>query len=714
MDKYFKFKKNPDGIAELIFDNAEERINKLSADLMSEFNVLLDQLQNEKNIKVLIIKSTKKDIFFVGADIHEIAAIKSIEEASEKSGNGQDILIKLENLPYPTVCFIDGACVGGGLELALACTYRVVSDNKKTQLGLPEVTLGFIPGFGGTKRLPKLVGLRQGISMIASGKSVDAKKAFKIKLADAIYPASNFNSYADSFVKKVLSVNGKKELEQKRRRKFSERIIESNPLTRMILYSVAKKDILKKTGGHYPSPLVAVSVIKKTYKRSMKFTMKRENEAFAKLAVSPISKKMVSLFLTGDSLKKEYKTTEKINAVNSLAVLGAGKMGGSIAWLAINASMPVRLKDITWEAVGNGLAAIADIYNDLLKIKKTDNREADLKKNYVSGTLDYSGFAGIDFVIEAIVEDQDVKIKTFKELEEYLGPDAIIATNTSSLSVTEMARSLQHPERFIGFHFFNPANRMPLIEVVPGEKTSQETVLRSVEFARKLGKTPIVLKDCNGFLVNRILMAYLNESLLMLEEGVDFDVIDRAMLSYGMPMGPFALFDEIGIKVGFKIAKLFSVFYPERFKIIKIQHDFENVKQLSGKSSGVGFYVYRNKNKKPNPLIAKILKENGINFNIKISPDEIIERSILMMINEASLCIEEGIIDKARYLDFAMLIGTGFPAFRGGLLATADEMGIENIVTKLKQYEVKYGKRFKPTNLLVEMSNNKERFYYEI
>lgn len=705
MNTYFTYTVK-DSIAEIVLNDTASPVNILSTPMMQEFETMIDSLAHAP-LNALVIRSSKKDVFIAGADIHEIAGITDSAAAIEKSKRGQDILAMLAALPFPTVAVIDGACLGGGLELALACTYRLVTDNAAVKLGLPETTLGILPGFGGTWRLPRLIGMAQALPMILTGKSVDGAKAVKLGLADGIYPAAFIGDAVSAFILSLASAGARKALKKRRSRRPVMGLIDGNPIGRSLVYRAAKKELMKRTHGHYPAPRMALRTVRRNYGRSYASAMKREREAFAELAVSPAAKKMIALFFTGEALKKEYRADAA--PIRQAGVLGAGKMGGGIAWCISNADIPVRMKDINWDAVGKGYAAVSDMYHDAVRVKKLSEREARLKAHRVSGAVDYSGFADADIVIEAVIEDADIKMKTFRELERIVRPDAIIATNTSSLSVDALASALDHPERFVGFHFFNPVNRMPLIEVVPGMRTSEEVLVRAVAFARTLRKMPIVVRDTNGFLVNRILMAYLNEAMLLLEEGVPFTRIDAVMTRFGMPMGPFELLDEIGIKVGAKVARIIGAAHPERASMGKMLEIVGHHEKLVGKSAE-GFYRYRG-SRSPNPLIRDLMRANGMPLDSAADEREIEMRCLMRMINEAARCMEEGIITRADYLDMAMLYGTAFPAFRGGVLRTADDIGIGAVVTALAQFEQRFGPRFSAAKLLIDMQARNGRFY---
>ena len=715
MGKNVKFSIDQNQISEIVFDSESRDVNVLNEETMTELEKVLHELKDNKSVKAVILKSAKKNIFIAGADIGEIAGIKTKEDATAKVKRGQDIINMIEELAVPTVAVINGACLGGGLELALAAMFRIISDSKAVRLGLPEVNLGVLPGFGGTIRLQRLIGTAEALKMILSGGIIDSSRALKIKLADKVFPEAFLYDKTAEFVNEILNISKRKSLLKKRGKKSSaQRLLEGNPLGRMILFSKAKKDMFKQTRGFYPAPAEALKVIRQNM-RGGKRAFRREQMAFAKLVLTDVCRKLISIFFLNEELKKAYDTGVKnkdgLKRFDWAGVLGAGTMGGAISWLFSNAGIPVRMKDISWSAVNAGLKTISDFYSILTRRKKIERREAELNIQRVSGITDYSGFKSCDVIIEAIIEDRDIKIKTFKETEDIAKSEAIIATNTSSYSVEELSAALKYPERFAGFHFFNPVNRMPLIEVVRGKKTSEDTLQKLIALARTLKKTPVLVNDCHGFLVNRILVAYLNESIMMLENGHDFNLIDKAVYDFGFPMGPFTIMDEIGIKTGYKIAKNMISAYPETNIASRVLDEIVKRDDITGRFGGKGFFIYTNKNQIPNKTINEILKKLGIKQNRKITPEEVVQRCMLRMINEAALCLQENIIDNPGYLDMALIMGIGFPPFRGGVLSYSDDMGVDNVIAGLLKYESIFGSRFRPADLLVKMNGKKERFY---
>jgi 3-hydroxyacyl-CoA dehydrogenase / enoyl-CoA hydratase / 3-hydroxybutyryl-CoA epimerase len=721
MEKSFKLDIDAKGIGWLTFDYPGEKVNKFSTHVMEELNSVLDEVAANPSVRALVIQSAKKGIFIAGADVKEIYDIMSQGEevaplVQKLLSRGQETFNKLEQLRCPTIAVIDGACMGGGTEFSLACTYRVVTDHAKTSIALPEVNLGIIPGWGGTQRLPKLIGLQNSLPMILGGKKVDGKKAFKLKLADSIIPHEFLKDRLPDFVESCLNASGRSKIlnartNRKGIQKVQDYLLEKNPLGRSLIFSQARKGIMKKTMGKYPAPLAALDVVETTYGWHLQAGLKKELDTFVNLTTkhADICENLVNLFFVNEDLKKDPQvfvdsTPKKVDVAG---VLGAGVMGGGIAWLFSYKDIPVRIKDIQWDAVSKGFEAANSIYKQLQKIRKLNTGQVNLKMHKISGATDYSGFQNADIIVEAVVENMDLKKKVFAELEEKIRPDTLICSNTSALSITEMQKDLKHPERFVGMHFFNPVNRMPLVEIIPGEKTSKETVASMVSLVKKLGKTPVVVGDCAGFLVNRVLIPSMNEGLLMLEEGLEIERVDNAITHFGMPMGPFTLADEVGNDVGYKVALILNEAYGDR---MSVPPTFKKIVDagLFGKKMGRGFYIHKGKEKTLNPEVSEIL---GTTRRSHLSAEEMVDRFVLVMLNEACRCLEEKIIENPAYLDMAMITGTGFPPFRGGLLRYADSRGIPTIVQRMKEFSERFGERFKPCSLLEEMASEGKSFY---
>lgn len=714
MGQAFKFSLGSDGIGELVFDLPGEKVNKLWLPQLEELEKILDQLATRKDIQVLVIRSGKPDVFIAGADLKSFeGAFKDRSKLENGIRLGHRVFNKIENLPFPTIAVIQGPCLGGGMELALACTYRVATDSPKTLLGLPETSLGITPGWGGTQRAPRLVGLLEGMNLILTGKPIKALKAYKIHLVDALVPAEFQDEKIAEFVASVLTESGRKKVLARRKSKGLQHwLLEANPLGRAFVYWKAEKDIRKKTQGNYPAPLLALQVIKNTHGISLKRGLEAEIKGVTQDLEKgiPVAQSLIQLFFVNEALKKENGVTEDIKPaeIHSVGVLGAGIMGSGIAWVLTNKDYPVRIKDIDLEALGKGYGAVRGLYNQALKDKRLKPFEVSNKFLKLSGTTDFTGFERMDLVIEAAVENLDLKNKLLAELEKKVPSTAIIASNTSSLGISKMAKNLKNPERFIGMHFFNPVPRMPLVEIIPGEKTSPQTIATAVNFCRKLGKTPIVVGDCAGFLVNRIFTGGANEIIRLLEQGVDRKKLDHMMLEFGYPMPPFVLADEVGNDVMYKVGKVLEDAYGDRMKVPALMQKVYD-RKLLGKKVGKGFYIWNGKDKKFNPEVEQLLGTNA--GKKEMAEEEMRDRVILLMINEAARCMEEKIIQRPDYLDMALIMGTGFPPFRGGLLRYADTLGTPYIVDRLKEFEKTEGSRYAPCQLLLTMSQNNRKFY---
>jgi 3-hydroxyacyl-CoA dehydrogenase/enoyl-CoA hydratase/3-hydroxybutyryl-CoA epimerase len=708
----FTLSTDESGVANLVMDLPGEKVNKLSQAVMAELNALLDGELASREIKALVIYSKKPGVFIAGADIGEIEQIKEVSDALDKSQEGQAIFSKLAALSYPTIAVIDGACLGGGLELALSCTFRIVSDSKKTQLGLPEVTLGILPGWGGTQRLPRLIGLVQSLTLILSGKAVSGKKAARMGLADALVAHEFVVEQARDFALCCMTGKRRRAILKKRRKHWYER---TWPVRGLVLRK-AEAHALRRTKGHYPAIPAILALMKDTCSGELSRGLQKEARAFSLLTTTPVCENLIGLFHTDQLLKKETGVASDVTPrpLHSAAVLGAGVMGGGIAWLFSHYDHPVRVKDVAWDAVVKAFSEAAGYYAQLIKLKKIKPHQVALKMHRITGTLDYSGFAGADIVIEAIVENMAAKKTVLAEVEQTVSADSVICSNTSALSISEMATVLKDPSRFVGMHFFNPVNRMPLVEVITGEASSDLAIASVVALARSLRKTPIVVKDSPGFLVNRILIPYLNEACLLLQEGVGFERVDRLMEAFGMPMGPFVLADETGIDVGYKVIReLESVFAP-RLQAAPILARMIDA-GLLGKKAGQGFYLHKGKARTANAVAAALVEAAARDRSetVMSSDETIVDRLILTMLNEAAMCLKEGVVQRADYLDMALITGIGFPPFRGGLLRYADARGISTIVNRLKELTVACGNRFTPSELLLTLEKDDMTFYSE-
>ena len=683
-------------IATITFDLENEKVNKLSFEVLKEFDEKLDLVQNDHTIKALLIDSAKKDIFIAGADIKEIEQLTDEKEIFDSLMRVHRIFNKLENLPIPTIAYINGACMGGGLELALACKYRVLSTNEKTKLAFPEIKLGIFPGFAGTIRTPKLIGLVNALDLILTGKTVDAKKAYKINLADAIFDNAQKEFMLEEFVNNAINKNlgSRKDFYLLNYKPFNE-----------IIFKRTLKSLEDKVNPEFKAPFVALEVIKNTInQKDLETAINIEATEFSKIAITKESKNLIKLFFLFEKLNKNYEKTS--NPISNVAVFGNGVMGKGIIWLFSKYLKDVRIKLRDINQAHGIIKDVAKIYTHLVKSKKMTQNQMDFKLNTISYTDKFNGLKNMQFVIEAIVEDENTKKQTYKELETVLNENAIIATNTSSISINKLGSELKNKENFLGVHFFNPVNLMPLVEVIPSKHTSKETINKVFELLIYCGKTPILVGDCAGFIVNRILLPYLNEAAFIVSESSKIEHIDQLIKAFGMPMGPFTLADTVGIDVGYKVASILQEEYGQRMPIAPLIEKMYEAKYFGKKSDEGGFYKYDGKDDFVNEHVISMLPNNSK----IISDEEIVQRCLYIMINEASRCLEENIVTDASIIDFAMITGTGFPAFRGGLLTYANEIGLKNILESLRQFEKEYGERFTPSNLLVKLVENYEDF----
>lgn len=701
------------GLAWLVFDDPERSLNILAVEVMHRLSEVLDELEiavAKGGLRALVIRSGKPRGFIAGADVSAIEAIEDPAQGVEAARLGQRVFQKVAALGVPTVAAIDGVCLGGGLELALACDYRIASDSPRTKLGLPEVMLGILPAWGGTTRLPRLVGVQAALDLMLTGRQLSAKRAKRIGLVDRIYPAELFVAKAEEFANEraagtPLPVHKKP---------WAARILEATPPGRSLVLSMAKRQVMKRTGGHYPSPLAIVAVLRRALSLPIEDALKVEAEAMGGLITSSVSKNLIHVFNLREEARKGLGVRDagvEAHEIDAIGVLGAGVMGGGIAQIAAYRGVRVRMKDIRHDAISGGLEHARSLFNGLVKRHRLQRREADSRMDLISGGLDYDGFRGLDLIVEAVVEKLDIKRIVLRETEERTSRDCILCSNTSSLSIDAMGRGLARPENFAGMHFFNPVHKMPLVEVVRGERTSDETVATVYAFALRLGKVPVVTTDGPGFLVNRILGLYMNEAGHLLGEGAFIEDIDKAAVEFGMPMGPLRLMDEVGLDIGRHAGQSLYEALGERMKPAAPFADLAETARL-GRKGGLGFYRYEKG------------KESGIDDTVyadlagsvptnqeHLDKQEIRNRLVLAMVNEAARCLDDGIVATAGALDLAMVMGTGFPPFRGGLLRYADSSNIRAVLDRIVQLEDAHGSRFAPAPLIVRLAECKQGFY---
>ncbi len=701
----FSYEIHNDGIAILTFDLPGEKVNKLTTQVMDELDQVLGELHAKTDIKAMVVQSGKAGNFIVGADISEIRSITDSTRGEALARRGQSVLAKLESLPFPTVAAIHGPCMGGGLELALACTYRLISNDQRTALALPEVKLGIMPGFGGTQRLPRLVGLTNALDMILTGKSVFPKKARRMGLADEVTWPETLAARALAFAKQAAARPAPRGVRARRPLPLS--LLEATPLTPQVIVRTARARVLKETRGNYPAPLAALDAVAFGLSHDRKAGYDREAILLGSLIPTEVSKNLISVFYLNELLKKGGRSSP--SSLSHAAVLGAGVMGGGIAQLLAEKGLQVRMKDINSRAVSAGLKESWSIFRKrqqkgiLTPLQERDGFDR------ITTATEYTGFAGTEIAIEAVVENLDVKRAVLRDFERAAGPDPIFASNTSSLSITALAEAAQRPERVVGMHFFNPVEKMPLVEIVRGSRTTEETVAAVASLSRRLGKLPVVVRDGPGFLVNRILMPYIGEAVAMLEQGGRIESIDEALLGFGMPMGAFILLDEVGIDIAHKVSLILHQGLGERARPSGLLERLYKEGYLGAKN-GKGFYRYRGKSRdNPDPFVYSIVSPGRA--AAPLTREEMTERPVLLMIKEAALCLEEGIIERPDLLDAALIFGIGFPPFRGGLLRHADRLGAGSILDKLETYAHRFGERFAPPASLREFAAHGKGFY---
>ncbi len=710
--------RGPEGLLYLTFDTPGKKVNIFSFDALEQLDQVLDEIGRMSDATCVLARSFKPDCFIAGADLESIAGAEHKTAAVEASRMGQAVFAKVETLRLPVLAAINGVCLGGGTEFALACHFRLASDSPAVRIGLPEVKLGILPAWGGTQRLPKIVGLARALDLILSGRSIDGRRARTIGLVDDVVPKELFADYSVSYLEKQVAA-GRGPRRAKPKLKPAERALESNRLTRRIIYDKAAASVFKTTQGHYPAPPKALEAIKVGIERGNRAGYLLESTFVGELVTGPVCKSLVQLFFATEAVKRaKHVTGREVEPlpVRKAAVLGAGVMGGGIAQIITHKDIPVRIKDLNPEAIAGAMRQASSVYGRRLKRRRMSQREFNQKMGLIRPTLDYSGFKRVDVVVEAIVENIEIKRRVFAELEDYVREDCIVASNTSSLMIGDMASAFLHPERFCGMHFFNPVDRMPLVEVIRGPQTSDVAVETIYNLSRKIGKTPIVVADRPGFLVNRILMPYLNEACLLLEEGASIDQVDQVMVNFGMPMGPLRLLDEIGLDVAQHAAGVLTSAFSDHLQPAALLAAAGADDRL-GRKNGRGFYNYADP-KKPvvDPTIYDVVRRATADANRpepgSVVFDNILDRLLLQMLNEAARCLDEKVVATPTDVDLGLVMGTGFPPFRGGLLRYVDHEGLDEAVDKLRALAGEGRSRYAPAPLLEEMVRTRRRFYH--
>ncbi|MBA3342772.1 MAG: fatty acid oxidation complex subunit alpha FadJ [Gemmatimonadaceae bacterium] len=713
------------GVAVITLDLPNDPVNKFNRAVKEEFVALFDRLERDLNVRAAVLLSGKQDSWIAGADIEEFLELKSAAEAERMSHDGQLLLDSIEALRTPLVCAIHGVCLGGAVELAIATHYRIATDHPKTVLALPEVQLGLIPGAGGTQRLPRLIGIRAALDMILTGRNVRAKKALQIGLVDELVHPSILRSVAIQRAREIADGQRK---HQKHSGGITGLLLDENLAGRKLVLRKAREETLKKTRGHFPAPLAAIEAIDAGYSGGPSKGYREESRLFGEMSATDVSKQLIFLFFATTALKKDPGVTLAegegridVIPVDKLGILGAGFMGSGIAAIAVQQGTLVRMKDADHGRVAKGMAAVRDVLKERLEKRQITRLQYTDMMTLLGGTVDYSGFRNADLVIEAVFEDLDVKHQVLKEVEAATDPDAIFASNTSTIPISRIAEAAARPERVVGMHFFSPVHKMPLLEVIATSRTDRRVVASAVAYGKKLGKTVIVVADGPGFYVNRILTPYINEAGRLLDQGAAIDAVDNALLDFGFPVGPITLVDEVGLDVGSKAGHIMHEAFGQRFAPpVSMQAVVASGRY--GRKVKKGFYLYDEEGKKGavDQSVYALLMPAGRGVSVEggsgqqrttIPALEVQQRTVLPMLNEAARCLAEGVIRSPRDGDVGAVFGFGFPAFRGGPFRYMDTLGASEIVKQLEELNDRFPGRFEPAEQLLYMARRSERFY---
>jgi 3-hydroxyacyl-CoA dehydrogenase/enoyl-CoA hydratase/3-hydroxybutyryl-CoA epimerase len=699
---------NSDGVAVIWFDQEGSRVNTLSSAALREFAGILDTAEHDAAVKGAVLVSRKPDSFVVGADIKEFETFEAPAQVMALLHEGQALLGRLETFPKPVVAAVHGAALGGGLELILACRYRLASAHPKTKFALPEVKLGLSPGLGGTQRLPRLVGLQEGLEMALTGKSVYAKPALKIGLVDALSHPQGLLEAGKAAARGLADGTVARRAPQRDwRTNVTSAVLERTPLSRVV-YTQAEETVQKKTRGNLPAPAKIIEAVHTGQERGIEAGLEAEARTFAELVFTPQSKALVYLFFAKNAAEKNpYRGAVKVGRVG---VLGAGLMGAGIAQVSAEGGHEVRLKDRTLGLAAKGKGVI---WTELTKRvgKGLSAFERDLIDARVQPTPDYTALADADLVIEAVLEDVALKQQVVQEVEAVAKDTLVFASNTSSIPIREIAAASKRPGQVVGMHYFSPVPRLPLLEIVATDANPEWVLATAFEVGQAQGKTPIVVGDAPGFYTTRILSLYINEALLLLEEGVGAREIDRAMQGFGFPVGPLTLLDEVGVDVGAKINRVLEEPFAKRGIHLSNRGEALTEAGFLGRKSGKGFYSYDKSGKKGEKEVNEELTRFVGAAKRKASAQEIQERLGLIMVGEAILCLEEGVLRSPRDGDVGAVFGLGFPPFLGGPFWYADQLGAGVLLGQLERLEAQYGVRFKPAALLREHAEQGRTFY---
>ncbi|HEY9429503.1 MAG TPA: fatty acid oxidation complex subunit alpha FadJ [Gemmatimonadaceae bacterium] len=694
------------GIAVITLDVPDESVNTLDQAVVEEFTALLDRVERDSTVSAVVFMSGKPENFIAGADIQQFTTINSANEGEALSRSGQAVMERIERLRTPMVAAIHGACLGGGLEMALACAYRIATDHPKTMLALPEVTLGVIPGAGGTQRLPRTVGLRNALDMILTGKNVRAKKALGMGLIDELVHPAILRDVAVDRARKIADGTIARAGRKRRSRGIANLALEGTPMGRRVVFNKARDGVVEKTHGHYPAPLAAIEAVRAGYDQGSERGFAEEARLFGEMSVTEVCKQLVYLFFATTALKKDNGVGVPLDPlpVDKIGILGAGFMGAGIASVAAGRGTVVRLKDADTARVAHGLRSVNEVLREQLVKKRITRREFEDEISLVGGTVDYSGFQNVDLLVEAVFEDLALKQQVLREAEEVVPGDAIYASNTSTIPITRIAEASKRPEQVLGMHFFSPVHKMPLLEVIVTVTTTAVATVTAVAYGKKLGKHVIVVNDGPGFYTTRTLAAFMNEAGHLLDEGVAIDALDKALVDFGFPVGPITLMDEVGLDVGAKVGQVLLEAFGERLSPAASLARAVAAGRV-GRKGGKGFYLYDSPGGKKRGVDESVyeLLPTGSN-RVEVPVAEMQQRCVLAMVNEAARCLEEGILRSERDGDVGAVFGIGFPPFRGGPFRYVKTVGANNIIRQLELYHSRFAPRFEPARALVEMA----------
>ena len=688
-----------DRIGRITISRPDDSVNAINAELVEALADAVRTARAESDsLRGLILVSDKSNQWVAGADLKIVTRPTDAKQAEAVVRRFQAVLEELAWLPCTTVAAINGAALGGGLELALACDYRVAADLPSVSLGQPEVNLGLLPAGGGTQRLPRLIGLERALDLILNGRRLNARRARRAGLLDEVVHPTVLERAARQW-----AARPKRALDRPLAVGLSVRaaidLAEQTPLGRQLIYRQARKAVLNKTHGHYPAPLEALEAVEIGLEQGMAAGLEAEARAFGELAVSDTAKNLIWLLLATQRQKRHHAASA---TVERMAVVGAGFMGAAIAEVGAAAGLTVRVRDMQPEAVARGLASIRQMVDEGVARRRFDPREGRQIMQRVSATTDYSGFGEKDLVIEAVFENLAVKHQVLKDLEAVLSRTAVIASNTSALPIKDIASQATHPERVVGMHFFSPAQRMPLLEVVRPDAAADSAVARAVSVGTKMGKTVIVVADRPGFYTSRVLGVMLNEAAILLGEGARLEDVDRAMTDFGFPVGPFVLYDEVGLEVALHAGETVTRAFGDRVPpasavqvLVAAGH--------TGRKSGTGFYRWPRRSRLPGPLrrfvrgprrVANPAVYDGVP-RTSLPKEAIQDRLALLFVNEAVRCLDEGVLQSPTDGDLGAVLGLGFPPFRGGPFHYADSIGTR-LAERLRALAAAHGSRYEP------------------